>query len=150
MLVYRITQAQHANDISGAGGLYGNSRFHKKGRLILYASQHVSLAAVEYCRKARIAKPVIPYRIMTIEIPDDVKMLVLKDMDVIADKTKALAYGMKWLNEGKYMALKVRSVMIPQEYNFVLNPAHPRYREVKLVKTEPFVFDARMWTDGNK
>lgn len=46
MIVYRITKKEHSA-LDGVGGLYGPGRWHKKGNLVIYTSEHASLAAWE-------------------------------------------------------------------------------------------------------
>jgi RES domain-containing protein len=38
----------------------------------------------------------------------------------------------------------VPSVIVPQERNVLLNPAHPDFRRIRLGAPEPFSFDPRM------
>ena len=46
MIVYRITKKEHS-PLDGMGGLYGPGRWHKKGNLVIYTSEHASLVAWE-------------------------------------------------------------------------------------------------------
>ncbi|MBI2497892.1 MAG: RES domain-containing protein, partial [Opitutae bacterium] len=41
-------------------------------------------------------------------------------------------------------ALRVPSVVVPGEFNYLLNPAHPDFKRVKIGKPEPFSFDPRL------
>jgi RES domain-containing protein len=41
--------------------------------------------------------------------------------------------------------LRVPSVLVPQEHNLLLNPAHPEFAQVRLAaEPEPFFFDERL------
>jgi RES domain-containing protein len=42
------------------------------------------------------------------------------------------------------VALRVPSVIVPGEFNYLLNPAHPQFASVKIGKSEPFLFDPRL------
>ncbi len=42
-------------------------------------------------------------------------------------------------------ALAVPSVIVPQERNYLLNPAHADFKKIRIGKAEPFSFDPRMW-----
>jgi len=42
--------------------------------------------------------------------------------------------GDRWLKSGKHAVLHVPSVIIPEEYNYLINPLHPDAKKVK-VKT---------------
>lgn len=40
--------------------------------------------------------------------------------------------------------LAVPSVIIPGELNYLLNPAHPEFAEIRMGAPEPFAFDPRL------
>ncbi len=52
--------------------------------------------------------------------------------------------GDDWLDRSDDLVLEVPSVLVPEETNLILNPAHPRMREVKIVSTRAFHFDPRL------
>ncbi|MNV74757.1 hypothetical protein D3C71_1680060 [compost metagenome] len=52
--------------------------------------------------------------------------------------------GENWITEGKSAVLKVPSSIIPAEYNYLINPQHPDFKLIKLLKSESFVFDKRI------
>ena len=52
--------------------------------------------------------------------------------------------GDDWLVRGDTLVLEVPSVLVPEETNVILNPAHERMREVKIVSTRAFHFDPRL------
>ncbi len=54
------------------------------------------------------------------------------------------AIGETWISRGHDLVLQVPSVVVPEETNLILNPAHPRMREVKIVSTRAFHFDPRL------
>lgn len=41
--------------------------------------------------------------------------------------------------------LCVPSIVVPSEYNYLLNPPHPEFSRIQIAKPEPFAFDPRMW-----
>jgi RES domain-containing protein len=52
--------------------------------------------------------------------------------------------GAEWCNSGRSAVLRAPSVIIPSEYNFVLNPAHPDYKQIEIGPAEPFSIDPRL------
>jgi len=56
--------------------------------------------------------------------------------------------GNEWLASNESMVLEVPSVVIPLERNLILNPAHPRFSEVKTIDCVPFFFDPRIFKTG--
>ena len=54
------------------------------------------------------------------------------------------ALGDAWVRRGETLSLRVPSVIIPSEENLLLNPAHPRMPDVRVVSVTPFQFDPRL------
>ncbi|HYU45796.1 MAG TPA: RES family NAD+ phosphorylase, partial [Terriglobales bacterium] len=52
--------------------------------------------------------------------------------------------GDDWVRKGKSAVLRVPSVIIPSEYNYVLNVAHPQFGKIKIREAESFGFDPRL------
>jgi RES domain-containing protein len=52
--------------------------------------------------------------------------------------------GDSWVREGALLWLSVPSAIVPEEYNVLINPAHPAMREVRVTSTRPFRFDQRL------
>jgi len=54
--------------------------------------------------------------------------------------------GDTWAREKRSAILAVPSVIIPEELNYLLNPAHPDFRKIAIGKPAPFSFDLRLLT----
>ena len=52
--------------------------------------------------------------------------------------------GDAWATEARSAVLRVPSVIIPHEHNYLLNPLHPDFKKVKIGKRETFSFDPRL------
>ena len=52
--------------------------------------------------------------------------------------------GDEWLDRNAELVLEAPSILIPEETNLILNPEHPRMREVKIASTRAFHFDPRL------
>ena len=52
--------------------------------------------------------------------------------------------GDVWVKEARSAVLELPSVIIRAEPNFLLNPAHPDFKKIKIGKPEPFAFDPRL------
>lgn len=150
MFVYRITKKEHVA-LDGMGGLYGPGRWHKKGNLVIYTSEHASLAAWETIVHVTslenlpgnllLIKIEIPERVKILEVPQNI---LTKGWDSFPFIPETVAFGTSFLREKKHLALRVPSVIIPDEYNIILNPLHPEIRECKIINSLPFAFDQRV------
>lgn len=54
------------------------------------------------------------------------------------------AFGAEWVQSQRNVALRVPSTVVPGEFNYLLNPAHPGFAKVKVGKPESFFFDPRL------
>jgi RES domain-containing protein len=56
-----------------------------------------------------------------------------------------MRYGSRWLRQGRTEVLEVPSAIVPSEMNYLLNPAHPDFRRIRVWRPLPFALDPRMW-----
>jgi RES domain-containing protein len=52
--------------------------------------------------------------------------------------------GDQWALSGGSVVLRVPSVLVPEESNFLLNPRHPDFRKIAVSGTQAFQFDPRL------
>ncbi|NLB26655.1 MAG: RES family NAD+ phosphorylase, partial [Bacteroidales bacterium] len=58
--------------------------------------------------------------------------------------SETVEFGTSFLRNRKHLALKVPSVIIPDEFNVILNLLHPDIGKCKIIRSDPFVFDERI------
>jgi RES domain-containing protein len=150
MFVYRITKKEHAA-LDGLGGLYGPGRWHKKGFPVIYTSEHASLAAWEkIVHVASFENIQNNLLLIKIEIPDGIKIqtvpknILVEGWDSFPFSSETVNYGTSFLQKKEYLALKVPTVIIPDEFNIILNPLHPEINDCKVISLIPFLFDKRV------
>lgn len=56
------------------------------------------------------------------------------------------AVGGAWIRNVKELAVRVPSVVIPEEFNVLLNPTHTAYDALVWSEPRPFFFDPRLFT----
>jgi RES domain-containing protein len=54
--------------------------------------------------------------------------------------------GNAWLDRSLGCVLRVPSVVVPSESNFVINPMHPDVRKLRVIRKTAFRFDSRLET----
>jgi len=148
--VWRLCPATYAADpFSGVGGLYFPARWHNKGRRIVYTAESRSLAALEILANShdRAAFAARPWVLAWADIP----LPMVENPATYPDDWRAhpppastRAFGDAWLAAARSPALRVPSAVIAGEFNYLLNPAHPGFAQIRLGPPESFSFDPRL------
>jgi len=116
----------------------------------VYASQTLSLAALEYLVHVDPALAPSDLVALTIEIPDDAptESVAIDDLPRHwadhADTTELRAIGDAWIERVASLVLFVPAAPVPEELNALTNPRHPDMKRVKTVAHRDFVFDRRL------
>lgn len=150
MNCYRIVHKKYADTLSGEGARLYGGRWNTKGNSMIYTAQSSSLAMLEMLVQRNIQLVGINYFLITIQIPDSIK---IKNIDILEvpdswdanppnETTKSI--GDTFVNEREYMILSVPSAVNPLESNFLINDQHPDFREVSIIDKEQIVFDKRL------
>lgn len=148
--VYRITQAEFADDIfGGTGGLHAAAGWHTIGRRIIYAGDSLAACSLEilanYGDDARDkewvwAEAVVPVELVTRgpAVPDGWE----NDWGV----TQPI--GDAWLAAKSSAVLAIPSRMTPATNNYLFNPEHPDFTRIACGKPVPFKFDRRLHSEA--
>lgn len=146
---FRILKASRIDSaFSGIGAAKSGGRWNSPGRRAVYVSSTRSLSVLETLVHLDIGA--LPLSFVSIPVsfrPDQIEVL---DRSILPEHWKdpsALelrAIGDEWLGSMRSIALQVPSVIIPQEFNFVLNPEHPKFSTIVQGSPEDFRFDPRL------
>ena len=151
-IAWRLTRAQFAEQLDGEGARLFGGRWNSHGRRALYTSSHLSLSVLEaYVHIPPELTDVLPIlQAVRISIPDDAKTAHVSQEQLVTlleseDPMGACqAMGDSWLDRNTELVLQVPSILVPEEMNLILNPAHPRMREVEINSSRAFRFDPRL------
>ncbi len=150
LAVWRVSPAYHADKaMSGDGSYRRGGRWNPPGIRVVYCADSRSLALVEVL--ANIRRPALlhdqPWVLIRVDVPE---YLVERPGRVPDDwrqhpySVATQAFGAEWVQARRSTALRVPSVVVPGEFNYLLNPTHPQFARVKVGKPEPFSFDPRL------
>ncbi len=147
MIVFRLTSRRHlANDGFGASR-YGG-RWNHKDTAVIYTAESRALCALEILVNSdELAGD---YVAIPIEVPDEIAVQAIStddlpegwDASAATDVTRDI--GTNWASGLATAVLSVPSAVIPQERNYILNPAHPDFSRIVFASPEPFDFDDRL------
>jgi RES domain-containing protein len=148
--VFRIGAAKYAKTaetaFSGEASLYGDGRWHHRGRPIVYAAEHLSLAMLEILVHLERRDEIQPFVSWDLEIPDNLVAPPPSVPESWQDNLELTRHwGDQWLAKQAAPVVRVPSFVIPTEFNFLLNPHHPQFTLKWVVKGPKFVvFDPRL------
>ena len=149
MEVYRITRCNYIKDFSGTGAATHPGRWNSKGVRMLYTAQSASLATLETVVHIAGLKLTAPYCMIVLEIPDtlitsvDIKTLPTNWSDFPAPDILKNT-GDRFIKANKYLALKVPSAVVPEDFNYLINPLHKSFGDIKIVRQRTITFDGRL------
>jgi RES domain-containing protein len=69
---------------------------------------------------------------------------VSSDWREVGAREKLQAIGAEWARERSTAVLAVPSVIVPAESNYLLNPAHPYFKRIKIGKPTTVETDLRL------
>jgi RES domain-containing protein len=151
MIIWRICRERYASEASsGEGARRFGGRWNSRGVPMVYASTSLALAAIELF--VHLEPDQMPKDLVSIasELPEGEPGLRWETSVLPANwRSDELGpmreMGDLWIRGQQSLAVLVPSVPIQPEWNVLVNPLHPRIREVENESTQPFVFDARMF-----
>ncbi len=147
MLVYRIVHKKYSSGLF-ASGLKG--RWNSLGKKVIYTAESIPLAFLENMVRRQGVGFNTDFRIMFIHIPGSIKISIVNTSDLedgwrnFHDYSICQPIGDKWFDDGKTMILKVPSAVLPDAYNYVINPEFSDYGLVKLIEVTDLVPDERI------
>ncbi len=128
---YRASQVNNVQKVfSGDGGLFTRARWNHLGRRTIYCSESISLCTLEWLSHNGLSVSGFNYYRYSIEVPDElVNRFTPKNLPKewnttpATDVTRDFVEQHLFLSE-KFMALALPSVLVPEEFNLVINPSH--------------------------
>jgi RES domain-containing protein len=153
--VWRIAPAAHAA-FDGEGTRRFGSRWVPRGLAAVHTSGTLSLAALELF--VHTDPDLLPADLVArhADVPEAATITTVDPEELPGEwrefppPASLQRIGGEWLRHAATAILSVPSVIVPSERNFVLNPAHVDLAKVQAGPTEPFEFDARMWTRSRR
>ncbi|MFT3981389.1 MAG: RES family NAD+ phosphorylase [Ferruginibacter sp.] len=148
MIIYRIANSLHSQDLTGTGAKLFGGRWNSAGVPMLYCSQHISLAVLELMVHSRLRDYYINLDLLEIKVPDmaSIPEISLGKLKTSWEKDAGYSQfiGDEFIRNNQSLILKVPSAVIQQEYNFLINPLHNDFKKVKIAETKEFVTDERL------
>jgi RES domain-containing protein len=147
VIVWRFSQHE---SLDGRGGLLVSARWHTRGHEILYCAPNPATAVLEVLVHSEVREPeaLTHHHFIKIDVPDDASRQKLDEAQLPTDWSQRIAvtraWGDRWLREGQSVLLVVRSVLVPETYNILINPRHADAEHIQRLAVIPYPLDSRL------
>jgi RES domain-containing protein len=121
---------------------------------MVYTSGTLSLAALEVFVHMEVEDVATMLASIRIDIPADVRIEYLATDRLppnwrnIPAPIGLAELGDSWFKTGETAILAVPSVVVPIEYNYLINPTHPDFAKLSRQSPQLFELDPRLWKNN--
>jgi len=150
--VYRIVRKPYSRTpLDGEGPYRFGGRWSSPGTRVAYLAEHLSLAMIEYFVHIEASDPPKDLVVVAADIPDTVSRVVLTPRTLppnwrqVPAPPSLATIGDSFVAERKSAILVLPSALVPSESNWLVNPLHPEFAEIRMQPAEPFHYDARFF-----
>lgn len=157
MRIWRICRRAFARKpLEGRGGLTVAGRWHTPSRLVAYASESLALASLEvlvHCDMDLLPRDLVAVEIeapATVRIQEVLPSELPRAWRAYPAPRRLQEIGNQRLDRGHSAILRVPSVLVPTESNFLINPVSPEFRKLRVVRRFKFAFDERLGGRGHE
>jgi RES domain-containing protein len=153
--VWRIatdTRTYEADDLSGTGAKQTGGRWNAVGDALVYTSETQALACLETVVHLNAGGLPLNRYLVSVAIPDPVWTEALTETpgslpvgwDADPSGRASIQFGTAWIRSEASALLRVPSVIVPDEYNVLINPLHPGSSAITAVKIRKWLYDPRL------
>jgi RES domain-containing protein len=150
MKAWRITKKRRAKTaFSGEGARLYGGRWNSPGVLVVYVAESQSLAVLEVL--VHLDSSALLEKYVFLEVDFEASLVIDLDRsslpknwqsDPVPEAVQAICD--RWVLSGDSAVLRVPSVLVPGESNFLLNPRHSDFGKVGVSRPLAFRFDPRL------
>lgn len=151
MQIFRLSRKKYASKLSGIGASKSGNRWNSKGIEIIYCSESRALAMAEVSVHITLVNLPKDFIMMEIEIPKNIFVQEIKVKDLpenwsnFPPSIKTQKIGDDFIHSKKACVLKVPSAVVKGDYNYLINPHHQDFCNIKIINTSVFPFDKRVF-----
>ena len=150
IIAWRFVKAKHQEQaFAGEGARQFAGRWNNPGAPIVYAASGISLALLELLAHLEDASILSSYVLFRADINE--KLVETLDDASLPNDWRASpappstrAIGDHWFQGSRSAVLSVPSAVSPLERNYLINPAHPDFRKIKISGPLEYAFDPRI------
>lgn len=157
--VWRIaadTARYPADDLSGGGAKVTGGRWNAQDHAVLYASMTRALACLETVVHLNAGGLPLNRYLVEVAVPDPVWAMARRETlsslpvgwDAEPASLTSIQFGTDWLRAKSSALLILPSVIVAEEFNVLVNPAHPDAVGITSHKIRKWLYDPRLRRTG--
>lgn len=147
---WRITKAKHAaTAFTGGGAKTYGGRWSSPGTAVVYTAGSTSLAILEML--VHLQAQDLMRRYVIFDVSFDEALMTTVDPATLPKSWRrspspatVQQVGDDWSADGASAVLQLPSVIVPSEWNYLLNPAHPDFAKITIGPKQQIKFDPRL------
>jgi RES domain-containing protein len=147
---WRIVKARHAaKAFTGQGAKDYGGRWNSPGVPVIYVAGSAALAMLEML--VHLQSHDLLKRYVLFEVTFDLSLVTSVRPTTLPRTWKrsppppaVQLVGDSWIADARSAVLRVPSVIVPNEWNYLLNPAHADFRKITIGPKQPARFDPRL------
>jgi RES domain-containing protein len=147
---WRITSPKYQDTaFDGAGAEEYGGRFNSVGVPVVYTSATLSLATLEIL--ARVNERSRLAECVCLPVTFEERHVTTRSASDLPDRWDARPYrpasqaiGDEWVRSEASLVLRVPSVVVPSEHNYLINPEHSGFEEITVGEAVPLKPDPRL------
>jgi len=149
--VYRLESkiaVENKQAFLGQGSVLSDGRWHTSPRKIVYCAGDLSLAVLEI-RVNTMGVKTLPTRyLVTTQIKENQIFELTsypKDWRTSPANSSTQLIGNDWYDENTHLVLKVKSSIVPEAFNYLINANHPEFTKLTVTSPTLYDLDSRLW-----
>ena len=147
---HRIVRSRFGRSaFDGEGARTFGGRWSSPGTVVVYVSSSVPLAMLEVVVHLPAPRLLEDYVLISLRIPERLIEVLAprrlpEDWRESPPSPGAQRIGDDWAVSGRSAVLRVPSALDPGSANYLLNPAHAAFKQIKIGLPQRFPFDGRL------
>lgn len=152
-LIWRVVRNRYSQaGLTGEGARIHGGRWTSPGYPVIYCAQNLSLAVLEILVHTDNKRSLSGFSKIALHIPGDKMHTISQEnlpeiWDAPFPGPELQKIGDQWLLSQKSLILSIPSVLIHEEYNYLINPLHPDFSSLNISAVEPLALDKRLFSD---
>lgn len=136
--------------LDGYGAVHHPGRWHSAGKRVVYVADSPAAALVEKLVHLDLTYDDLPdsYTLIKIEAADSVQVEDVAATELphgwVDDQKISRAFGDQWLRSSRASLLRVPSAILPETFNYLLNPAHRDASRIRVLWHREYPWDRRL------